>query len=643
MNRSSKELDIVHNIILGVYIFIFVLTRANQIRYLAAATQQKMADALTPQTPPKKLFKPSAKTLTPTRSRPSPQSAQQSYSAQKAANAAPRSVTSESTELSNEPFLDSVAKTTILAPLTNVSITSDDLADNAGSDTTGLVENYVLTPADTASRSTDLRSPLSRNPSQPGKDSSPSFKDKVSRAREATKESVDVLAKDIVGKAAGDAESVASSLPTRGDDAADDLRSPTGLAKSFKDKGIPEMSSFVASLAGDGSHGSGEDTPRAAEPSGDTKNPNNQAGQTADGRKREGLNKAGSQQKSQQDSTANPQEPANVSKTADGTFRDTDDNESTNKPANKMGEPNISGISQTAQPAISATTSKTEKQLNGTSQTSDRDKDAHVIDNMGRPAYVQRSIEIPFQRPGKNSSSSSQPENQRRESQDLGDFEELPGIDNLPKISEDESPDPPEEVLDPSVHATSSSIIPIPKILKIPHIDSPPPSDLARLAQGLAGHKIDDVGNIVNDSGEVLGHATGDLPAMVGKQVSDDGEIYGDGGEIVGYVSENHVNPPSPTEIPGDVLGHLRVDHRGNILDSDGNIIGKFNEPPKPTSSSKTESEGKQKEEQKPKVNATTGGSPSDLFLDVKSTTDGIQLTIRIPTTFSRPPPESQE
>ncbi|KAI0856963.1 hypothetical protein F4860DRAFT_518377 [Xylaria cubensis] len=609
-----------------------------------------MADAVVPQTPPKKLFKPSSKTKTPTRARPSSQLSQYSSSAQKTANDAPRHVVSESPGPSNEPFADSITKSTNLAPLTNVSATSDELAETVGSDTTGLVDNYILTPADTAS----AHSPLSREASQASQSaegSSPSFKDKIFRAKESAKESASGLTRGIEGKFKGDSKGTASDLLAEVDNNAENLNSPADIAKYFKDQGFPEMSSFVTSLTGGGSHDSGENTPRAAKPSVDgTQSPSNRASQVTNGQKNERLGRASSQQQSQDRTKPNQPKAADVSKTADGTFRDTKDNESITKPTNKMGEPNVSNISQTAHPTIPSANSDTTKRPHGTPQTDDKDGDSHVIDNMGRPTHVERSIEIPFQRPGKKSTSPPEYEKKRRESKDLGDFEDLPSVENLPSTDDlpaipgDDSEDPPEELLDPSVHATSSSITPIPKIPKIPHIDSSPPVELGRLAQGLAGHVVDDVGNIVDEEGEVLGHATGDLPAMVGKKVSDDGEIYGDGGEIVGYVSQNFVNPPSPTEIPGDLLGRLRVDHQGNILDSDDKIIGKFHDPPKPSAkSSKAEPGEKSKEEQKPKVNAQNGGSPSDLFLDVKSTTDGIQLTIRIPTTFSRQPSEPNQ
>jgi hypothetical protein len=88
----------------------------------------------------------------------------------------------------------------------------------------------------------------------------------------------------------------------------------------------------------------------------------------------------------------------------------------------------------------------------------------------------------------------------------------------------------------------------------------------------------------------------------------------------------------------------------GNILDSSGNIIGKLhNKPGEPSKAlapysgdSKGEPKtGTQGEEEKPegdkeKPKFGEGGIPADIFLDVKSTPDGIQLTIRIPTIFKQ-------
>ncbi|EMR69558.1 putative lea domain protein [Eutypa lata UCREL1] len=170
-----------------------------------------------------------------------------------------------------------------------------------------------------------------------------------------------------------------------------------------------------------------------------------------------------------------------------------------------------------------------------------------------------------------------------------------------------------------------------------------PPQNLPQLARGLAGKMVDDVGNVVDESGNVLGHALGDLPAMVGKKVNENGEVYGDDDELIGYVTENFTDSASATQNPGGPWGGLQIDHDGNILDATGSVIGRFFQKPGergqvPSSGGNAQQDPEPaqnpKQEEKPKVNAHTGGSPSDIFLDVKSTTDGIQLTIRIPTTF---------
>ncbi|KAI1387147.1 uncharacterized protein F4822DRAFT_275268 [Hypoxylon trugodes] len=371
--------------------------------------------------------------------------------------------------------------------------------------------------------------------------------------------------------------------------------------------------------------------------------------------------------------------PANVSKEAEGTTNNIKKQASGVKPLNAVGGLDTSDIAKEAQVGISGkpNSSNSSKEPsaglpNGKAHATDAGRNAagsarqqpktgvlddgtRVADNMGQPAHIDRRIEIPLPRPEKVISSPPQPSklDTNNIATGLNDPNDLPGTEGLANIDElaGYPDDPPEEILDPSVHSPSSNISPIPKIPKIKPIGMAPPPDLLHLARGLGGHEVDDVGNIVDESGKVLGHATGDLPAMVGKKVADNGEVYGERGEIIGYVSENFTGPPPPADIPGDVLGGLKVDHEGNILDSSGNIIGRFNEkagqngglPPfkKPSKTGESQSEGdKPSEEKKPKVNAHTGGSPSDIFLDVKSTTDGIQLTIRIPTTFGRQPQE---
>ncbi|KAI8625917.1 hypothetical protein F5Y19DRAFT_466729 [Xylariaceae sp. FL1651] len=652
MNISTAELDLLHNFILVVYIAIFLFFHANRIRAFAVI----MADTLAPQTTPKKLFKPSSKTKTPT-----PVKRLRAPTPNEAAEPA-RSTLSQSTEHTSENL----------------------------------------------------------------KGTTPSFKDKVSRARELSKQPSEGSSESMVGKLQEAPEDSASSLPDEASNPTDTLNSPTDIAKYFAAKGSPEMSSFVTALIGTTSGGSHETTPKAVESleggahklaspaehihsdrEGATPNPmeelptddnlvvesNDRTKKAVDEvasnttnkvfEKKEAPETTGptqnrsSSSSEPRDSTSSDRlEPADISKKAEGALEETIDRASAMASANKTGEPDVSNISQTLQPAIPSskarTADKAQSAANGSvsdptatsgpsdlpEETSTTDKqrggitppvndtDTQVSDNMGRPAHVERRIEIPLRRP------------ERVFGHDLGNVndlrstEDLPSTDDLPDIPDDESQDPPEEILDPSVHSTSTSITPIPRIPKITPIDSAPPVDLQRLVQGLAGYVVDDVGNIIDESGKVLGHATGDLPAMVGKRVSDDGDIHGDSGEIIGYVSENFINPPPPTEIPGDVLGGLKVDHEGNILDSNGNTIGKFHQKPgangslppfmQPnTSKAEAKPEEKPREEQKPRVNAHTGGSPSDIFLDVKSTTDGIQLTIRIPTTFSRPPQDS--
>lgn len=210
----------------------------------------------------------------------------------------------------------------------------------------------------------------------------------------------------------------------------------------------------------------------------------------------------------------------------------------------------------------------------------------------------------------------------------------------------------------------------------------------------LVGKTIDEFGDILGQDGEVLGRVEGDLPSMIGRKISNArGDVLGDGGELLGYVaevetgeggdqksSEEQVPTWSLTEVmqamaaAGKGPGGLRVDPFGNILDGEGNVVGSFhdnisgfgkkNAPPQgghspasPASDSKSRprapkaksSAPKEKEQAKtgpasqspPRENAQSHRkedpkeSPSDIFLDVKSTTEGIQLTIRIPTVFN--------
>ncbi|KAL7942721.1 hypothetical protein V8C42DRAFT_331716 [Trichoderma barbatum] len=166
------------------------------------------------------------------------------------------------------------------------------------------------------------------------------------------------------------------------------------------------------------------------------------------------------------------------------------------------------------------------------------------------------------------------------------------------------------------------------KIPRIQPIEQGEP--LTSRAQGLVGKFVDEFGNILDWDGTVLGSVEGDLPSMVGRPVSESGEILDSAGEVVGYVSENHTRPTL-----SDLEGGLKIDGAGNIYNKNGDIVGKMNGP----STKEGETSGHKEAEQgrtshdAGKANAATP-SPSEVYLDVKSTHDGIQLIIKIPTIF---------
>lgn len=275
-------------------------------------------------------------------------------------------------------------------------------------------------------------------------------------------------------------------------------------------------------------------------------------------------------------------------------------------------------------------------------------------------------------------------------------------------------------------------VAPIPKIGRItpvPHgIQISSPSDRSALSDTigalLVGKLVDEDGDVVDDeTGQVLAHTAGDLPAMVGRKVSNTrGDILGDGGELLGYVTDvvmkqepaTHPTPPCtpmPTakQQPRSLFeiaarSSLMVDDEGNIVDTEGNVVGTFhdnNNPrhakrrgteapkePQPrgdetprrsgqsmgSSETGTETPGddihdgnkdrthhefhhavppvtaegqpraqeyRRRTDDERRRNAEAwrkenpNESPSDIFLDVKSTREGIQLTIRIPTVFN--------
>lgn len=268
----------------------------------------------------------------------------------------------------------------------------------------------------------------------------------------------------------------------------------------------------------------------------------------------------------------------------------------------------------------------------------------------------------------------------------------LPAPDSSPKDNDDSSQDKP-----------PANVTPIPRIGPIapmaPMASVAPtrPKLPPHIGSFLMGKTVDDSGDIVDvKTGQVLARTAGDLPSMVGRTVSNrQGDILGDDGELLGYVADIEIEPQgfaSASPPPGgkpkslfEVMGRsnasLMVDEEGNILDTGGNVVGKFHDNNNPLHrKEREEREAREKAKGKTQDNKETGErgprpkpippipnprfadgeetrphrrteeerrenaeawrkekpgeSPSDIFLDVKSTVEGIQLTIRIPTMF---------
>lgn len=270
----------------------------------------------------------------------------------------------------------------------------------------------------------------------------------------------------------------------------------------------------------------------------------------------------------------------------------------------------------------------------------------------------------------------------------------------------------------------------------------------------VVGSTVDEAGDIVDAAtGGVLARAGGDLPSIVGRKVSNSrGDILGDDGEeVLGWVADleeegiarerssdagfsPQLTTAAAAAAPGGApmaAGSMRslaemmarankaglmVDHLGNILDAQGNVVGRFHDNNNPAHRKEREererakaaalqaaadravrraaaaqeaekkkktaeaaeasgeeagrqeegtaptlpADGREEDEHDPECNCSKkkkqpgrrteeerrenaaawrkdkpGESPSDVFLDVKSTTEGIQLIIRIPTVFN--------
>lgn len=294
------------------------------------------------------------------------------------------------------------------------------------------------------------------------------------------------------------------------------------------------------------------------------------------------------------------------------------------------------------------------------------------------------------------------------EDEDVGRGGDGSNVDDPPRQPDIEHQESPERAKTPAY------VAPIPKIASIPRISpgiqvstSERPQLSPSVGSLLMGKTVDEYGDIVDEkTGNVLARAGGDLPSIVGRKVSNNmGDILGDSGELLGYVahvemgrrssaglqSAPAIMPRSLFDLMGRSRASLMVDHLGNIIDTSGNVVGKFHDnnnplhrkekeereargqapakeeplsespsthhPEKPEGQqqpqppqqegkrSQSPSEGQprpRRTEEERRQNAEAwrkenpSESPSDIFLDVKSTRDGIQLTIRIPTVFGQ-------
>ncbi|KAF4981365.1 hypothetical protein FZEAL_2795 [Fusarium zealandicum] len=165
------------------------------------------------------------------------------------------------------------------------------------------------------------------------------------------------------------------------------------------------------------------------------------------------------------------------------------------------------------------------------------------------------------------------------------------------------------------------------------------------LAAGLDGKYVDEFGNILDWDGTVLGRVEGDLPSMIGRPVTASGQVLDVDGEVVGHVCDNYIKPDLKP-----LVGGLKVDDEGSIYDEQGNVVGQMNKPASGGGGGSGTGESKDNNGEKGAGGGAGGGGggpgthprpfvaprPDELYLDVKSTFDGIQLIIKIPTVFNR-------
>ncbi|EWZ29164.1 hypothetical protein FOZG_17250 [Fusarium oxysporum Fo47] len=91
---------------------------------------------------------------------------------------------------------------------------------------------------------------------------------------------------------------------------------------------------------------------------------------------------------------------------------------------------------------------------------------------------------------------------------------------------------------------------------------------------GLTNCIVSKDGKVVNQAGETVGRLViGDAKALVGRAVDDDGEIVDSNGNVIGK-AERWEEPEK--EEKHNPLAGLKVNREGNVVDADGNIIGKL-------------------------------------------------------------------
>ncbi|PKS12455.1 hypothetical protein jhhlp_000661 [Lomentospora prolificans] len=116
--------------------------------------------------------------------------------------------------------------------------------------------------------------------------------------------------------------------------------------------------------------------------------------------------------------------------------------------------------------------------------------------------------------------------------------------------------------------------------------------------------KVNKAGNLIDDSGRIVGHIVeGNIKDLIGRKADENGEIWNDSGKVIGKAEPKELEEakePAPFEdfpdavvesngtvtfndqvigrvIEGDAekLKGKKVDEDGDILDRDGNVIGK--------------------------------------------------------------------